>query len=262
MHYSLIDSHCHLDSQYFPDGSEAVLNRAFAAGVCGCVTVGVGSDLQASQFVIELAARYPGKVAAAVGVHPQDAHCFSDGQIEETKKLVRSPSCVAVGEVGLDYYEEANKQIQKKVFSDFIGLAREVKKPLVIHTRRAAQDTLDLLVSEGAREVGGVIHCFTEDQEFASRVLDLGFYLSFSGIVTFKNAISLQQVASWAPLDRILLETDSPYLAPVPLRGKPCEPSYLIHTAKRVAELKKVDIETIAQATFLNTQQCFRSIFS
>jgi TatD DNase family protein len=176
---------------------------------------------------------------------------------------VTQPEVVAVGEIGLDYhYEKAPREAQRAVFARLVGLAREVEKPIVIHTREAASDTLDVLESEGAREVGGVIHCFSEDKAFATRALDLGFDLSFSGIVTFKNARSVQEVAAWAPLDRILVETDSPYLAPVPLRGKPCEPAYIVHTARRVAELRGTTLEALAMATTANAERRFRRVFS
>ena len=136
-------------------------------------------------------------------------------------------------------------------------LARAVKKPIVVHTRSAPADTLAILESEGARDVGGVIHCFSEDRAFAERALDLGFYLSFSGIVTFKTAKSVHDVAAWAPADRILIETDSPYLAPVPLRGKPCEPAYLVHTARRVAELRGIGLDELAELTTRNASRAF-----
>jgi TatD DNase family protein len=136
-----------------------------------------------------------------------------------------------------------------------------LKKPIVIHTREAPADTIDILAAEGARDVGGVIHCFSEDRAFAKRAFDLGFDVSFSGIVTFKNATGVHDVAQWAPLDRILVETDSPYLAPIPLRGKSCEPAYVVHTARRVAELRGVSIEEVADATRRNTERAFRRSF-
>ena len=181
----------------------------------------------------------------------------------ELATLAREPEVLAVGEIGLDYhYDHSPRDTQKQVFAKLIALARELKKPIVIHTRSAPADTLALLESEGARDVGGVIHCFSEDRSFAERALDLGFDISFSGIVTFKSSAAIQDVAKWAPLDRILVETDSPYLAPVPLRGKPCEPAYVVHTAKKVAELRGIALEALAEATTLNAARRFRRPFA
>jgi TatD DNase family protein len=168
-----------------------------------------------------------------------------------------------VGEIGLDYhYDHSPREVQRGVFARLIGLAREVRKPIVVHTRSAAEDTLSILDREGARDVGGIIHCFSEDRDFAARALDMGFDLSFSGIVTFKSARSVRDVAAWAPLDRILVETDSPYLAPVPLRGKRCEPAYVVHTARCVAELRGLPTQELCEATLNNTQRRFAKVFS
>jgi len=254
----LIDSHCHLDPQYFPSGPDAVLARAADVGIGGFVVIGVGSDLAPARAAIALAERLPGRVAAAVGVHPHDAVTLDDACAGELATLAASPHVVAVGEIGLDYhYDHSPRERQREVFARLVGLAREVHKPIVIHTRAAPADTLAILESEGARDVGGVIHCFSEDRAFAARALDLGFDLSFSGIVTFKSSAAIQDVAGWAPLDRILVETDSPYLAPVPLRGKPCEPAYVVHTARRVAELRSMPFEALAEATAENTERRF-----
>ena len=151
--------------------------------------------------------------------------------------------------------------MQRAAFARLIALARDVKKPMVVHTREAAEDTLSILAAEGARDVGGVIHCFSEDRPFAERALDLGFDVSFSGIVTFKNARAVQEVAAWAPLDRILVETDSPYLSPVPMRGKPCEPAYVAYTVARVAELRGMTGDALAEATTQNAEKRFRRPF-
>jgi TatD DNase family protein len=258
----LVDTHCHLDPQYFPDGPDEALARAEASGVRGFVVVGVGDDLSPARAAVALAGRMP-RVGAAVGIHPHDALTWTPAIHEELASMAAQPEVVAVGEIGLDYhYEHAPRDAQRAVFARLVGLAKERGKPIVIHTREAAADTLDVLEAEGAREVGGVIHCFSEDKPFATRALDLGFDLSFSGIVTFKNARSVQEVAAWAPLDRILVETDSPYLAPVPLRGKPCEPAYIVHTARRVAELRGIPLEVLAAATTANAERRFRRVFS
>ena len=254
---SFVDTHCHLDTQYFEDGGAAAIARAQAAGVSAFVVVGVGKDLSPARHAIDLA-RTCAIVSAAVGVHPHDATTLTDALYEELVPLAHAEEVVAIGEIGLDYhYDHSPRDIQKRTFAKLIALARDVKKPIVIHTREAAADTLAILESENARDVGGVIHCFSEDRVFAERALDLGFDLSFSGIVTFKGAKSIHDVAAWAPSDRIMIETDSPYLAPVPMRGKGCEPAYVVHTAKRVAELRNETLEKIAQFTTENAIRRF-----
>jgi TatD DNase family protein len=260
---SLVDTHCHLDPHYLPDGPDAVMERAKAAGVIGFVVIGVGRDLEPARHAVALAAKIPDRVSASIGVHPHDAAMVDDAVMTELTGLARDPHVVAVGEIGLDYhYDHSPRDVQKDVFARFIALARDVKKPIVIHTREAAADTLAILESEHARDVGGIIHCFSEDRAFASRAIDLGFDISFSGIVTFKNATAVHDVAGWAPVDRILVETDSPYLAPIPMRGKPCEPAYVLHTARRVAELRGASIEAIAQATTANAERRFCRTFA
>jgi len=204
-------------------------------------------------------ARAESDVVAAVGVHPHDAASADSSLVDAIAALAREPKVVAVGEIGLDYhYDHSPRDVQKDVFRRFIALARELDKPIVIHTRNAPADTITILREEGARDVGGIIHCFSEDRAFAERALDLGFDLSFSGIVTFKNAHSIQDVAGWAPADRVLIETDSPYLAPLPLRGKRCEPAFIVHTARRVAELRGIPFEDLAQITSENAVRRFR----
>jgi TatD DNase family protein len=260
---TLVDTHCHLDPQYFPNGPEDALARAHANGVLGFVVVGVGRDLSPARAAVDLARKIPDRVGAAVGIHPHDAVTWSDDAHAELSSLARDANVVAVGEIGLDYhYDHSPRDVQRAVFARLVALALEVKKPIVVHTREAPKDTLDILEAERGRDVGGVIHCFSEDRAFAERALDLGFDISFSGIVTFKGATSVHEVARWAPADRILVETDSPYLAPVPLRGKSNEPAYVVHTAKRVAELRNVPIEEVARLTTANAERRFRKTFS
>ena len=249
------DTHCHLDSEHNPDGADAVLERARQVGVSSFLCVGVGGLAQAEQ-AIALAEQH-GDVFASVGVHPHDA--ARDGTLEaQFERLWAHPRVLAVGEVGLDYhYDHSPREAQVEVFRRFVAVARRVKKPLIIHTRSAAEDTLQILESEGARDVGGVIHCFSEDRAFATRALDLGLYLSFSGIVTFKTARAIQDVAAWAPAERVLVETDSPYLAPVPLRGKRCEPAFVVHTGRYVAGLRSVPESHFAALTTENALRCF-----
>jgi TatD DNase family protein len=258
----LVDAHCHLGTGYFKEGAEAVLDRARAAGVVGFVVVGVGEDLSNAREAMEIARAHPESITASVGIHPHDARTWSEGVHTELAELARAPEVSAVGEIGLDYhYDHSPRDVQAAVFARLIHLARQVKKPIVVHTRSAAQETLAILDRESARDVGGIIHCFSEDKAFAARALDLGFDVSFSGIVTFKNALAVQEVAAWAPLDRIHVETDSPYLAPVPMRGKRCEPAYVVHTARRVAELRGMPEEELAAATRENAARRFGRAF-
>lgn len=259
----IVDAHCHLDSAYFPEGASPVMDRAGEVGVGGFVVVGVGADLGPARAAVELARRESDRVCACVGIHPHDAISWSPSAHAELKSLAGAPEVAAVGEIGLDYhYDHSPRDVQREVFAHLIGLARELHKPIVVHTRSAAADTLEVLEREGAREVGGVIHCFSEDRPFARRALDLGFDLSFSGIVTFKTAHSVQDVASWAPIERILVETDSPYLAPVPLRGKKCEPAHVVHTLRRVAELRGLPEEELTVATQHNAERRFSKVFA
>ena len=250
----LIDTHCHLDPEYFPEGAGETLARARSAGVTGFVCIGVGSREQA-EAAVALAGERP-DVWATVGVHPHDAVSCGEQLESALLRCAESQRVVAIGEIGLDFhYDHSPRAQQEDVFRRFIAGARELRKPIVVHTRSAAEQTLRILAEEGARDVGGLIHCFSEDKAFAERALDLGFYLSFSGIVTFKRSLSIQEVAAWAPADRILVETDSPYLAPVPVRGKRCEPAYVLHTARFVAGLRGVPLEDLAQQTSQNAER-------
>jgi len=247
----LVDTHCHLDPHYFPDADE-VIGRARAAGVGRFVVIGVGRDLGPARHAVALAKRRDDVVATA-GVHPHDATTLDDATYAELDALARAPEVVAVGEIGLDYhYDHSPRDVQRAAFARLIGLARAHKKPIVVHTREAAADTLAILEAEGARDVGGIIHCFSEDWAFAERALAMDFDVSMSGIVTFKTATSVHEVARRVPLDRLHVETDSPYLAPVPLRGKKCEPAYVTYTARRVAELRGVPQADLERALWDN----------
>jgi TatD DNase family protein len=253
----LIDTHCHLDAQYFPEGADAVLGRARAAGVAGFVVIGVGRDASAAEQAADLAQRHR-DVRATAGVHPHDASSLDEALAATLAALLARPEVVAVGEVGLDHhYMHSPADVQEAVFRRMVALARAVHKPIVVHTRAAAALTLRVLEEEGARDVGGVIHCFSEDVAFARRALDLGFELSFSGLVTFKGAREVQDAARFAPADRILVETDSPYLAPVPLRGKRNEPANVAHTARFLAELRGESVDVLAAATTANAARRF-----
>jgi TatD DNase family protein len=257
---SLIDSHCHLNSldlSEFDHDMNQVLLKAAANGVahmlCVCVEE---SDLQA---LYQLAETYP-NVSISVGIHP-NVEMEKEWDAETLVTLAKHKACIAIGETGLDYYRietNAFRDIQRQRFREHIRAAIKASKPLIIHTRQAAEDTLLLMLEEQAQDIGGVMHCFSEDWEIAKRAMDLNFYISFSGIVTFKNATALQEVAKKVPLDRILIETDAPYLAPVPFRGQQNHPALVKHVAQAIAELRNIDYETVALQTTENFYRCFR----
>jgi TatD DNase family protein len=252
----LFDTHCHLDDGHFPEGADAVLDRARSAGVGAFACIGVGS-LDHAKKAVALSEQHA-DVVATVGVHPHDAATWDTAFEAEIQVLGRAERVVAIGEIGLDYhYDHSPREVQRSVFRRSIALARALHKPIVVHTREAPDDTLAILREESAREVGGIIHCFSEDRAFATAALDLGFYLSFSGILTFKNAKSIHDVAAWAPAERILVETDSPYLAPVPFRGKKCEPALVVHTAARLAEMRGLAPTELAELTTKNALGAF-----
>ncbi|MCC6648613.1 MAG: TatD family hydrolase [Polyangiaceae bacterium] len=251
----LVDTHCHVEPSRFEEGPDEVLARARRAGVRGFMVVGVAETTRSAEDAVALAERHP-DVVAAVGFHPHDAAAIDDAAWATIARLARHPRVAAVGETGLDYhYDHSPREVQLEAFRRSIALAREINKPVVVHTREAAADTLAVLRDEGAREVGGVIHCFSEDLAFAEAALELGFYLSFSGIVTVKNARAIQEVAAAAPLDRVLVETDAPYLAPAPHRGKRCEPAHVVHTAAFVARLRGVEADELARASTDNARR-------
>jgi TatD DNase family protein len=255
MQACLVDSHCHLDFSDFAEDRSAVLERARQAGVQSLLIAAVRQPDW--ERVRSVAASEP-HIWGAAGVHPNEAE-EETPSYEDLLAALAYKKILAVGETGLDYYRlEGDKGWQQERLALHIAAARATRKPLIIHTREAAADTLALLRSEGAQDCGGVIHCFTENAEFARAALDLGFYISFSGIVTFKNARDLQEVAKTIPLDRLLIETDAPFLAPVPMRGKRNEPAFVAHVAAFLAELRGTDLEALAQATQENFKRLFR----
>lgn len=260
----VIDSHCHVAvsarGKQPKDSPDEVLARARAAGVRGFVVVGVGETTAEAHSAVALAEQHR-DVVAAVGVHPHDARLCTDAMFHDLEFLASRPRVAAVGEIGLDYhYDHSPRDEQRAVFRRFVQLARTLNKPIVIHTRSAGQEVLDILEEEGARDVGGVIHCFSEDVPFARRAIDLGFDISFSGIVTFRTATAIQEASRFVPSDRFLVETDAPYLAPVPLRGKPCEPAYVVYTARYLAELRGVPPEEIAEQSAANARRRFAGL--
>lgn len=257
MNAPLVDSHCHLDFADFGSEREAVLARARAAGVRWFITIGSGRGTESAPEALAIAHAQP-DVVATVGIHPHDASAATPEAVAEIARLARDERVVGVGEIGLDYhYDHSPREAQRDAFRRLIAVAREVKKPIVIHTRSAPDDTLAILREEGAREVGGVIHCFTEDAPFARAVLDLGFDVSFSGIVTFKNSEPLRAVARTIPLDRMMIETDAPYLAPMPYRGKRNEPAYLAATAEHLARTLGVPVDELRARTSENAIRRF-----
>jgi TatD DNase family protein len=255
----LIDSHCHLEPADFGDEREAVIARAREAGLVAMVCIGSGRSLDEVRNAVGLAETHA-DLWAAVGIHPHDAARIPAGALEEIERLATThPRVVAVGETGLDYhYDHSPPEAQQAALRSFIGIARRANKPLSLHIRDAHDDALRICAESGAAEVGGAVHCFTGNRDEAERWVALGFHLSFSGAVTFKSAGQIREAAAWAPLERILVETDCPYLAPVPLRGKRNEPAYLVHTAQLVAQVRGIDIESFGQATSANTRRLFR----
>jgi TatD DNase family protein len=253
----LVDSHCHLDFADFGPEREAILARARDAGVQWFVTIGSGRGVESAPDAVQLAHAHA-DIVATVGIHPHDASVATREAVETMRSLANDARVVGVGEVGLDYhYDHSPRDVQRETFRTFVRLAREVKKPIVIHTRSAPDDTLAILREERAADVGGVIHCFTENAEFAGAALDLGFDISFSGIVTFKRSDDLRAVARMVPLDRMLIETDSPYLAPMPHRGKRNEPAYLADTAAQLAKALGVDANELRARTSENAVRRF-----
>ncbi len=251
----LVDSHCHLDFDDFRDRIPEVLANMAGAGVSHALCISV--TLAEFPRVLALAERHP-NLYATVGVHP-DYPDEGEVRAEDLVRLADHPKILAIGETGLDYYRlTGDLEWQRQRFRAHIRAARACGKPLVIHTRAAAEDTLRIMREEGAGEAGGVMHCFTETLEVARAAVDLGFHVSFSGIVTFKNAGSLREVARALPLDRILVETDSPYLAPVPHRGKINEPAYVRYVAETVAGIRGLSLQALAAATTANFFRLFR----
>jgi TatD DNase family protein len=253
---TLVDSHCHLNFEPLRDRIDQVLGNARDSGVDYLLCVGV--TLEAFPEVRALAHAHP-NVFASVGVHPNERDGEEPG-VEQLVALATDPRVVAIGETGLDYYRsEGDLAWQHERFRRHIRAARQVRKPLIIHTREAAEDTLRIMHEEDAGEAGGVMHCFTESWEVASAALDLGLYVSFSGIVTFKSAEALREVARRVPAERLLVETDAPYLAPVPHRGKTNEPAYVRHVAECLAAVRGVAPEQIADTTTANFFSLFRA---
>lgn len=254
----LVDSHCHLNMlNEYPHDLASIFNNARDNGVehmlCVCVT------LEKFPEILAIAKEYP-QVSSSVGLHPTQV-TDNEPTVEQLMHHAQHKEVVAIGETGLDYYrcEGEDMSWQQARFVTHISVAKQIQKPLIIHTRAAQKDTIAFMKSENAQDIGGVMHCFTEDWGMAKQALDLGFYISISGIVTFKNALQVQEVAKKVPLDRLLVETDAPYLAPVPFRGKANQPAYVRHTAQAIADLRNITFDEVAQKTTQNYFSLFKS---
>lgn len=252
------DSHCHLTDPQFDDDREAVIERARAVGVSRFFVIGATGDFAHNLKAVELAQEHP-DIFAVIGVHPHDAKTITPDTYARLRKLAQEPRVVGLGETGLDFhYDNSPREDQRAHFRGFIRLARELGLPLSIHVRDAYSEATHILRLEGEGQVCGVMHCFTGSVEEAKPLLDLGLSLSFSGIVTFKNARALREVVRVVPLDRLLIETDCPLLAPVPYRGRRNEPAYVVEVAKTVAEEKGRPLAEVAEITRHNAERLFR----
>jgi TatD DNase family protein len=256
---TLIDSHCHVDNPQFNADREAVIDRALAAGVECMLAIGTGDGPPDLEAGLRLADRYP-FFYASVGVHPHDAAKVDPSTYSRLSELLRHPKSVALGEIGLDYhYEHSPRETQQAVFLEQMRIAQDQQKPIIIHTREAWADTIALLREHWAPTgLGGIMHCFSEGPKEAEEAMAIGFHISFSGIVTFPKSWSIQDAARTVPSNRLLIETDAPYLAPIPRRGKRNEPAYVAETAKKIAELRGVSPEEIAATTAANFRQICR----
>jgi TatD DNase family protein len=249
---TILDAHCHLaDPRLYPD-LDGALARAADAGVGTIVAVGAIDTIETDRLTVEIAERHP-RVFAAVGVHPHNAVDCDEPRITALAALARSPKVVAIGETGLDFhYMHSPADAQERALRRHLELARALDRPVMIHCRDAERHLCEIVRETGLPPAGGMIHCFTGDADAAREFVELGFYVSFSGILTFRKADALRAAARLVPEDRLLIETDAPYLAPVPKRGKRNEPAYIVETARKLAELRGVTLEEIANTTSAN----------
>ncbi|MBK0010193.1 MULTISPECIES: TatD family hydrolase [Priestia] len=251
----LFDTHVHLNAEQYEDDLQEVINRALEKGVQNMVVVGF--DEPTIKKAIQIAETYD-FIYASVGWHPVDAIDMTDEHLAWIEELAQHPKVVALGEMGLDYHwDKSPKEVQKDVFRRQIRLARKVKLPIIIHNRDATEDVVTILKEEHVEEVGGIMHCFTGSIEVAKQCMDMNMYISFGGPVTFKNAKKPKEVAVELPLDKLLIETDCPYLTPHPFRGKRNEPGYVSYVAEQIAELKGITYEELADITTANAKKLF-----
>lgn len=253
-----IDSHAHLDMNDYDLDRPQVIERALAQGIEGIITIGI--DLASSRKALALAKTYR-NIWATVGFHPHEAASFHPEILPRLVQLCQDPLVVAVGEIGLDFYRNLSPQkLQKEVFRHLIQLARAVNLPLIIHDREAHQEVLTILKEEKAEEIGGVFHCFSGDWEMAKQCMDMNFFLSITGAVTYKKGSILEDVVRRAPIESLLLETDAPYLSPHPFRGKRNEPAYVVCTAERVADIRSISLSELSRAIIQNTHRAFKRL--
>ncbi|MGN0599546.1 MAG: TatD family hydrolase [Oscillospiraceae bacterium] len=251
-----IDSHAHYDDEQFDFDREELLLRLHKGGVRNIVNI--GCTVERSQFSVELAKKYP-FVYAAVGIHPEDASDAPSGYLDIIRRMAEYEKVVAIGEIGLDYHFEGfDREMQLRFFEEQLDLAKEMGLPVVIHSRDAAEDTMNILKKRG--EVSGVMHCFSGSAETAKQVLALGMNISFTGVLTFKNARKAVEALKVIPLDRLMLETDCPYMAPEPNRGKRCDSGMIVNVIEKIAEIKEVSPELVAEKTMENTMKLFSKI--
>ncbi len=255
----LFDSHAHLDLKGATKASvDALLDRAWSEGLHGIVAIAGATNVGAYATTLSIADGDP-RIYTAAGIHPHTGSQATPDALDKLRYALDHRKVVALGEIGLDYhYNHSTPAEQRKAFISQIRMAHEVELPIVVHTREADEDTIAIIRDEGADEIGGVIHCFSSGKTLADAALEMGFYLSFSGIVTFPKADEVQSVATQAPADRILAETDAPFLAPIPKRGRINEPAYVRYVVTKLAELRGMDPEEMAETIFENTRKCFR----
>jgi TatD DNase family protein len=256
----LIDSHCHLNYDYAPKDVETLIREAEAAGVEAFVTI--GTDLPTIADIQKISEKYE-NVFHTIGIHPHDANTIEDEHLGVLEKAALHPKCRAIGEIGLDYhYDHSPREVQQKRLEHQLEIALRLKQPVVIHSREGEEDLYQILKQYSSRVSSdispGIIHCFSGTLDFGKKCVDLGFSISFSGILTFKKADEVRAAAKVIPLERILVETDSPYLAPIPFRGKKCEPSMVKFTAQKLAEVKEISFEEVARVTTANAKRIFR----
>lgn len=258
MTIEIVDSHTHLDSKEFDADRDIVISRAREALVTRLLTVGASDGLDSARRAIELSESYP-FIWASAGIHPHDAG--KGCELSELKSLASHPRVVAIGETGLDFYRDwSPKNDQYRYFEAQIDLAVELTKPLIIHSRDAGQDCLEILTQRGAERVGGVFHCYAEDEVFAEKLRTIHFLVSFPGVLTFKKADKMREIARKIPLDQIMVETDAPYMAPEPFRGKRCESSHVVQTARVLADIKGLSLNEVAEATTKNALRLFKGM--
>lgn len=252
----IFDSHAHYDDEAFDEDRESLLAGMRENNV-GYI-VNVGASMRGVRDTVELMEKWP-FVYGAIGIHPDEVGCLDEGQMEILKELCQREKAAAVGEIGLDYYwDKENHECQKEWFARQLGLAKELKMPIVVHSRDAAKDTFDILRSEHNGETGGVIHCFSNSKEMAREYLKMGYYIGIGGVVTFKNAKTVKEVVEYVPLERILVETDCPYLAPVPFRGKRNSSLNLPYIIEEIARIKQVSPQEVEDITCRNAKEMYR----